>query len=954
MKKSNWIFYLLALMLAVFVVACGGQEEPDPTAAPEVTEPTDEPEAADPTEEPEDAPEPTEEPADSGDATLGEGLTIWADETTTPILNDIAADFEAEYGLSLTVENVADRYDQFPVAAAAGEGPDIIALAHDRIGGFYESGLLAVIDLAGREGEFVDVALDAFTYNGDLVGLPYATENLAFFYNQDLVDGAPATWEEAMEVGGALVDDGSATYALALTGTTYDAFPIHTAFGGYIFGVNDSGYDPNDMGVDSAGMIAAGQFIQENVEAGLISDSTDWDTAHLQFETGEIPYLIAGPWALDRIRESGVNYGVAMLPSAEKEGQAFLGVQGLAVNALSDNVLLAQAFLTEFVATDAVMQQLTEQSNRPSAFASASNPDPDLVTFGEAGANALPMPAIPEMGSIWGSWGDAFTLIINGEQDAAEALGNAGAQIRDLLGGSMEGAIVAVGSFQAAAGCEGDWDPACNVTRLQDNGDGTYSATFDLPAGEYEGKVAMDGGWTTNYGADGELDGPNIMFTVDADGPVQMVFDSATNIITFTPTGGEMMDDGDMMDDGMMMGGDCNGVDATGEEVVIYQQAGREGPLAAILGDGFAFATEDSVNYINENGGICGAELVVEFCETGYNPENEIACYNDTRTADPAPIVLLSYGSGATIALKDRVVEDEVVHMVAGLNADALYNPADGYTIAAIPIYTDQFGGFLQYVSDNWADIKPEGAGDDIVVGVVGWENAFGAGATTPETEAFAEELGITILPLENQAIATDADVSGSLQTLILNGANVIYAQNLSFGTAQVIGTLRALGAWDSVVVGGVNWTMNSDVVAILGENAAIADGYHAVFPYLWYNDEGNMTVDLAAQFAEEGDRDVNAGGVSYLTSVSTFLLLEQMLEDAIGRNGFENLSGATLLESLNETGSYSDGVLTVDVDGGRRAPNMAQIRQMQWNGESIDFAIVQDWFELPDLRPGQ
>ncbi len=950
MKKSNWIFYLLALMLAVFVVACGGQEEADPTAVPDVVEPTDVPEVVDePTEEPEVIDEPTEVMSD-----FETNIVVWADELLSPVVNEIKVDFEQEYGIGLIVENVTDRYDQFPVAAAAGEGPDIILLAHDRIGGYYDSGLLATIDLAGREDEFASAAIDAFTYNGDLVGLPYATENLAFFYNADLVDAPPATWEEAMEIGAALVDSGDATYAIALTGTTYDSFPLHTAFGGYVFGNDGSGYDPNDVGIDSSGMIAAGDFIQENVEAGLISDSTDWDTAHLQFETGEIPFLMAGPWALERLRDSGVNYVVADFPVGTQQGESFLGVQGWSVNALSDNVLLAQTILTEYFATEDVMRQFTELTNRPSAYISTPNPDPDLVVFGDVAVGGLPMPAIPEMGSIWGSWGDAFALIINGEQSASDALTNAGAQIRDLIGGSMDGAIVAVGSFQAAAGCEGDWDPACNVTRLSDNGDGTYSGTFNLPAGEYEGKVAFDGGWTENYGLDGALDGDNIPFTVEADGPVTITFDSETNLTTFE-AGEAMMDDDDaMMDDGMMMGGDCNGVDATGEELVIYQQAGREGPLAAILGDGFAFATEDAVSYINENGGVCGAELVVEFCETGYNPENEIACYNETRTADPAPIVILSYGSGATIALKDRVVEDEIVHMVAGLEAEALYNPADGYTIAAIPIYTDQFGGFLQFVADNWDDIKPEGAGDDIVVGVVGWANAFGAGANTPETEAFAEELGITLLPLEQQEISPEADVSGVLQNLVLGGANVIYAQNLSFGATQVIGTLRALGAWDSVIVGGVNWTFNTDVLAFLGENQAAANGYYGVFPYLWYNDAGNPTVDLATQFAEENDRDANAGGVSYLTSISTFLLLDQMLEDAIGRNGFENLTGATLLDSLDETGTYSDGVLTVDVRDGRRAPSMAQIRQFQFNGESIDFTVVEDWFELPDLRPGQ
>ena len=53
-----------------------------------------------------------------------------------------------------------------------------------------------------------------------------------------------------------------------------------------------------------------------------------------------------------------------------------------------------------------------------------------------------------------------------------------------------------------------------------------------------------------------------------------------------------------------------------GETIYVHQQAGREGPLAAILGEAFALATSDAVGEINNDGGVCGATLEVIYRET--------------------------------------------------------------------------------------------------------------------------------------------------------------------------------------------------------------------------------------------------------------------------------------------------------------------------------------------------
>ncbi len=536
MKHNKlYLALIVLLMSAMILVACGGgTTTPEPAAEqPAAEKPAaEQPAAEQPTTVPTAAP--AEEPAAAEDT--GAKLVVWADDTRSAILSELAADFKAQYGVTLVVEEVANIRDQFTIAAPAGEGPDITLVPHDQAGSMVASGLLAPIDLGPKASLFEPKALEAFTFDGELYGMPYATENLGFFYNTELVPTPPKTWEELYQIGKQLQAEGKVTYGLSVSGTTYDIYPLQTAFGGYIFGKDSAGnWNPNDLGLDSPGMIAAVQWLQDRVLEGFISDSTDWDTAHVLFETGETPFIMAGPWALERIRKSGVPYAITNFPAGPAgEGIPFSGVQGFIINAFSKNVLLAEAFLTEFVATEDVMRKLYIAGNRPSAFTPVleTSEDPDLQALGEAGANASPMPAIPEMGSVWGSWNDGVVLAMQNQQSAAESMANAAAQVRAIIGGAFSGMVNVPGSWQAAAGCPGDWQPDCTLTALTKGADGLYTGTFNLPAGDYEAKVALDGSWAVNYGVDGVQDGDNYKFSLTADGSVTFTYDPNTNILT--------------------------------------------------------------------------------------------------------------------------------------------------------------------------------------------------------------------------------------------------------------------------------------------------------------------------------------------------------------------------------------------------------------------------------------
>ena len=183
-------------------------------------------------------------------------LLIWADETRAAVIEELGASFSEEYGVDLVVQQLGfgDIRDQLRIAGPAGEGPDIIIGANDWLGELVTNGMLAPVELGDKAEEFNPGALSAFTWYEDsqLYGVPYAIENIALFYNTDLVPTPPTTWDEVVEISKALMDEGEAEYGfIRQIGDPYHFFPIQTAFGGYIFGVDEEGnYDATDVGVD--------------------------------------------------------------------------------------------------------------------------------------------------------------------------------------------------------------------------------------------------------------------------------------------------------------------------------------------------------------------------------------------------------------------------------------------------------------------------------------------------------------------------------------------------------------------------------------------------------------------------------------------------------------------------------------------------------------------------------
>ncbi|MCC6802432.1 MAG: DUF3372 domain-containing protein, partial [Anaerolineae bacterium] len=93
--------------------------------------------------------------------------------------------------------------------------------------------------------------------------------------------------------------------------------------------------------------------------------------------------------------------------------------------------------------------------------------------------------------------------------------------------------VVIPGTIQSVLGCTGDWQPDCEATALAySDEDQLWMATFDLPAGDYEYKAALDGSWDINYGLHAEQNGANIPLSLPEEATVTVIYSDATHWVT--------------------------------------------------------------------------------------------------------------------------------------------------------------------------------------------------------------------------------------------------------------------------------------------------------------------------------------------------------------------------------------------------------------------------------------
>ncbi len=166
----------------------------------------------------------------------------------------------------------------------------------------------------------------------------------------------------------------------------------------------------------------------------------------------------------------------------------------------------------------------------------------------------------------------------------------------------------------------------------------------------------------------------------------------------------------------------------------------RTGPFAG-SGVHIANGMRDYLEMLNQrDGGIGGAKIVIEECETGYDTKKGVECYESTKGKNP--VVYNPYSTGITLQLIPKAAADKVpvLSMAYGLSA-----AADGSNFPWVfnpPVtYWDGASAFIKHVAEKEGGLsKLKGK----IIGLIHLDAPFGK-EPIPVLEALAKKYEFTL-----------------------------------------------------------------------------------------------------------------------------------------------------------------------------------------------------------------
>jgi arabinogalactan oligomer/maltooligosaccharide transport system permease protein len=328
--------------------------------------------------------------------------------------------------------------DKFQVAVPRGNGPDLVIMAHDKIGTWARDGLLQPLGDFGtpeRLGRFLPQTVKPLVFEKAIYGLPLAFKSLVLFYNTAMVQQSPKTMAELIQVAKGFTNEAEGKF-----GFTYDAAGLyyHAAFlhaeGGQVFDETT-----RKLTIDTPEAQKAIQVVKDlHLVHKILPKGMTGFVITAMFNDGKTPFVLNGPWFISEI-DPAVKWAVAVLPELEpgKPLKPFLGSEAILLSKQSKERDAALKILDYLTSDEAALTRLKVGRQMVANVKVYENPewanDPVVKVFRAQAEQSVPMSNAVEAGVAWSPYDAALRKSVFGDSTPADALAEAAKKIDEAL-----------------------------------------------------------------------------------------------------------------------------------------------------------------------------------------------------------------------------------------------------------------------------------------------------------------------------------------------------------------------------------------------------------------------------------------------------------------------------------------------------------------------------------------
>ncbi|MNO49317.1 Cyclodextrin-binding protein precursor [compost metagenome] len=336
--------------------------------------------------------------------------------------------------------------NQFKTAILGEQNIDVLRADNSWISEYADLGIVHSLSSLATDEElsgYVDSAINADTYQGELYGLPSVLEAPALLYNKRILEEAgytspPATMDELLEIAESVTNE--SRYGIYVSDDSYFALPYIWAYGGGTIG------DDRSIAIASEDSMKGLEFMLKLKQEGVAQPYPDFADGYNRmmddFKTGRSAMIINGPWAGADILAGSefkdpANLGVAQIPKGPKGQGSPIGGHSFIISKYSEHPKEAYELISYLTSAETQLLQTQKHKTLPAQKSVYEDPslanDPIIQGFKGQLDTAKTRPLIPEGAQMFTDFTPNLQDILLEKQTVKEGAANIEAAWKSLL-----------------------------------------------------------------------------------------------------------------------------------------------------------------------------------------------------------------------------------------------------------------------------------------------------------------------------------------------------------------------------------------------------------------------------------------------------------------------------------------------------------------------------------------